>query len=64
LNRIWRESKKRLPEYMEEASHAAPQAYALNLDGWAKRYLEDGAKTIPLEELRRLFGLESVKDAE
>lgn len=49
---------------MEEASHAAPQAYALNLDGWAKRYLEDGAKTIPLEELRRLFGLESVKDAE
>ena len=38
--------------------------YALRLYGWAKKYAEDGAKTISLEELRRVFGLESVKDAE
>ena len=29
-----------------------------------RKYVEDGAKTISLEELRRVFGLESVKDAE
>jgi hypothetical protein len=34
--------------------------YALRLYGWAKKYVEDGAKTISLEELRRVFGLESV----
>jgi hypothetical protein len=38
--------------------------YALRLYGWAKKHVEDGAKTISLEDLRRVFGLESVKDAE
>jgi hypothetical protein len=38
--------------------------YALRLYSWAKKYVKDGAKNISLEELRRLFGLESVKDAE
>jgi hypothetical protein len=36
----------------------------LRLYSWAKKYVEDGAKTISLEELRRVFGLEPVEDAE
>ena len=36
----------------------------IRLYSWAKKYVEDGAKTISLEELRRVFGLESIKDAE
>ena len=65
FERIWIESKKRLPDYMEQkpGNAALRSQYALRLYGWAKKYLEDGAKTIPLEELRRVFGLESIKDA-
>jgi len=64
FERIWIESKKRLPEYMEQqpANAALRSQYALRLYSWAKKYVEDGAKTILLEELRRVFGLESVKD--
>jgi len=29
-----------------------------------KKYVEDGAKRVSLEDLRRVFGLESIKDAE
>ena len=36
----------------------------MRLYSWAKKHVEDGAKTISLEDLRRVFGLESVKDAE
>jgi hypothetical protein len=36
----------------------------LRLYSWAKKYVEDEAKTVSLEELRRVFGLESVEDAE
>jgi hypothetical protein len=63
---IWLESKKRLPDYMEQkpGNAALRIQYALRLYGWAKKYVEDGAKTISLEELRRVFGLESVKDAD
>ena len=66
FERIWLESKKRLPDYMEQKPGNAglPSQYALRLYGWAKKYAEDGAKTISLEELRRVFGLESLKDAE
>jgi plasmid replication initiation protein len=66
FERIWLESKKRLPEYMEKkpAIAALRSQYALWLYSWAKKYVEDGAKTISLEELRRMFGLESIKDAE
>jgi plasmid replication initiation protein len=66
FERIWIESKKRLPDYMEQkpGNAALRSQYALRLYGWAKRYAEDGAKTISLEDLRRVFGLESVKDAD
>jgi plasmid replication initiation protein len=46
------------------ANTALRSQYALRLYSWAKKYVEDGARTISLEELRRVFGLESIKDAE
>jgi hypothetical protein len=63
---IWLESKKRLTEYMgkKPANAALRSQYALRLYGWAKKYAEDGAKTISLEDLRRVFGLESIKDSQ
>jgi plasmid replication initiation protein len=36
--------------------------YALRLYSWAKKYVGDGTKSISLEDLRRVFGLEPVKD--
>ena len=38
--------------------------YALRLYSWAKKYVGDGTKSISLEDLRKVFGLESVKDAD
>jgi plasmid replication initiation protein len=66
FERIWLEARKRLPDYMEKkpANAALRSQYSLRLYSWAKKYVEDGAKTISLEELRRVFGLESIKDAE
>jgi plasmid replication initiation protein len=66
FERIWLESKKRLPEYMEKkpADAALRSQYSLRLYSWAKKYVGDGTKTISLEELRRVFGLESIKDTE
>ena len=66
FERIWLESRKRLPDYMEQkpANAALRSQYSLRLYSWAKKYAGDGAKTISLEELRRVFGLESIKDAE
>jgi Initiator Replication protein len=66
FERIWLESKKRLPEYMEQkpANAALRSQYSLRLYSWAKKYAGDGARTISLEELRRVFGLESVKNAQ
>ena len=66
FEQIWVESRKRLREYMEQqpANAALRSQYSLRLYSWAKKYVEEGAKTISLVELRRVFGLESVKDAE
>jgi plasmid replication initiation protein len=38
--------------------------YALRLYNWAQKYLTTGTKRISLEELRKILGLESIKDAE
>jgi plasmid replication initiation protein len=64
FERIWLESKKRLPEYMEQkpANIGLGSQYALRLYSWAKKYVEKGTKSISLEELRKVLGLESVKD--
>jgi plasmid replication initiation protein len=37
--------------------------YALRLYGWAKKHVATGTKRITLEDVRKLFGLEPVKDA-
>jgi plasmid replication initiation protein len=66
FERIWLESKKRLPDYIEQkpANAALRSQYALRLYGWAKKYVEDGTKNISVEGLRKVLGLESVKDAD
>ena len=66
FERIWLESRKRLPEYMEQkpANTGLRSQYSLRLYSWAKKYVEYGARTISLEELRWVLGLESIKDAD
>ena len=66
FERIWLESRKRLPDYMEQkpANTGLRSQYALRLYSWAKKYVGDETKSVSLEELRRVFGLESIKDAE
>jgi plasmid replication initiation protein len=66
FERIWLESKKRLPHYVSQkpANIRLRSQYALRLYGWAKKYVEIGIKRISLEQLRKLLGLESVKDAD
>jgi hypothetical protein len=66
FERIWLESKKRLPDYMEQkpANTGLRSQYALRLYSWAKKYVGDGTKSISLKDLRRVFGLASIKDAE
>jgi len=56
------ESKKRLPDYMEQkpANIGLRSQYALRLYSWAKKYVEKGTKSITLEELRKVLGLESL----
>jgi plasmid replication initiation protein len=63
---IWVESKKRLLEYMAKkpAAVGLRSQYALRLYGWAKNYVSAGTKRISLEQLRKILGLESVKDAD
>src|ERR1700693_2066788 len=64
FERIWLESRKRLPEYMEQkpANAGLRSQYSLRLYSWAKKYVEYGARTISLEELRWVLGLESIKN--
>jgi plasmid replication initiation protein len=65
FERIWLESKKRLPDMEQKLGNARLRSqFALRLYSWAKKYADDGAKTISLEELRRLLGLESIKDSQ
>jgi plasmid replication initiation protein len=66
FQRIWLESKKRLPEYVSRkpANLKLRSQYSIRFYEWAKKYVETGTKTVSLEELRRVLGLESVKDAD
>jgi len=60
FERIWLESRKRLPDMDQKPGNAGLRSqYSLRLYGWAKKHVQDGAQTISLEELRRVFGLES-----
>jgi plasmid replication initiation protein len=64
FERIWLESKKRLPEYMAQkpANTGLRSQYALRLYGWAKKHVGSGTLSISLEDLRKILGLESSKD--
>jgi plasmid replication initiation protein len=66
FERIWLESKKRLPEYVSQkpANLGLRSQYALRLYALAKKHVTAGKKSISLEQLRKVLGLESVKDAE
>ena len=66
FERIWLESKKRLPDYVAEkpANIGLRSQYSIRLYDWAKKYASAGKKRISLEELRKVLGLESVKDPE
>jgi plasmid replication initiation protein len=64
FERIWLESKRRLPEYVSQkpANIGLRSQYALRLYAWAKKYVTAGTKRISLEQLRKVLGLGSVKD--
>ena len=66
FERIWLESKKRLPEYVSQkpANLGLRSQCALRLYALAKNHVTAGKKSISLEQLRKVLGLESVKDAE
>jgi hypothetical protein len=63
--RIWLESKRRR-KYADQksANIGLRSTYALRLYGWAKKYVSVGTKSISLEQLRKVLGLESIKDAD
>jgi len=63
---IWLESKKRLVEFAAQKSAAIRlrSKYAIRLYAWAKKYVSAGTRRISLEKLRKVLGLESVKDAD
>jgi len=66
FERIWLESRKRLPEYMAQkpANTGLRSQYALRLYSWAKQHVKAGTTSISLENLRKVLGLESIKDVE
>ena len=66
FERIWLESKKRLLVYADQkpANMNLRSQYAIRLYGWAKKYVTVGTKRISLPQLRKVLGLESVKDAD
>jgi len=66
FERIWLESRKRLPEHVakEPANIGLRSRYSIRLYAWAKKYASVGTKRISLEDLRKVLGLEPLKDAE
>jgi plasmid replication initiation protein len=66
FERIWLESKKRLPDYVSRkpANIRLRSQYALRLYALAKKHVTAGKKRISLEDLRKVLGLQSIKDAE
>ena len=63
---IWLESKKRLLEFAAQKPAAIRRRskYAIGLYAWAKKYVSVRTRRISLEELRKVLGLDSVKDAD
>ena len=65
FERIWLESKKRLLDHLAQnpGNIGLRSQYAIRLYSWAQKYVTAGTKRVSLEELRKVLGLESVKDA-
>ena len=61
---IWIESKKRLPQFVakEPRNLGLRSRYSIRLYGWANKDGSVGKMRISLEELRKVLGLDSVKD--
>jgi hypothetical protein len=66
LRAVWLESKKRLLSHGDQkpANINLRSQYAIRLYGWAKNYVKIGSKRISLEQLRKVLGLVSVRDAD
>jgi plasmid replication initiation protein len=66
FERIWLESKKRLPECVakEPGNIGLRSQYSIRLYASAKKYASNGKKRISLEDLRKVLGLETIKDTE
>ena len=67
FERIWLESRKRLPEYMEQkpANAGLRSQYALRLYSWAKKSRQGrNHEPFPWRTFEKCLGLESIKDAE
>jgi plasmid replication initiation protein len=62
---IWMQAKERMPDHVAQNSTntGMRSKYALRLYVWAKKHVAAGTKRITLEDIRKLLGLESVKDA-
>jgi hypothetical protein len=63
---IWLELKKLLPQYLSEkpAKLRLRSQYSLRLYNWAKNYATVGSKRVSLDRLRKVLGLESIRDAD
>jgi plasmid replication initiation protein len=63
---VWLELKKHLPKYLSEKPTRVRlrSRYSLRLYSWAKKYVTVGSKRISLERLRKVLGLQSVRDAD
>jgi plasmid replication initiation protein len=61
---IWLELKELLPTYLSEKSAKLRlrSQYSLRLYNWAKKYAAVGSKRVSLERLRKVLGLESIRD--
>ena len=66
FERIWLESKKRLLDHvaLNPGNIGLRSQYAIRLYGWAQKYVTFGTKRVSLEELRKVLGLESLKDSD
>jgi plasmid replication initiation protein len=63
FKRIWLEVKKRLIDSVEQtASPGFASQYAIRFFSWAKKHV--GTTRVSVDEIRKVLGLESVKDAD
>jgi hypothetical protein len=62
---IWLELKRLFPRYLSDrpAKLRLRSQYSLRLYNWAKRYATVGSKRVSLDRLRKVLGLESIRDA-